>query len=167
MSKVFGERVSPGPANQRSFPCLLCCWGAIAIKRHPWSLWLFMLCLSPYQRFFLRTRFVMSFAKDKGQSLNAAALKPVSKQRHLRQTSEPKSSLILTGGSSLWPICASVQGGYSRIRCSIVCIHSTLSEDTSEVLVQPLNCGIEKANSMARVVVKPTPRLCNRCASNT
>ena len=28
-------------------------------------------------------------------------------------------------------------------------------------------CGIEKANSMARVVVKPTPRLCNRCASNT
>ena len=46
-------------------------------------------------------------------------------------------------------------------------LHSTLSEDASEVLVQPLHCDIEKANSMARVVVKPTPRLCSRCASNT
>ena len=34
---------------------------------------------------FLRTRFMMSFAKDKGLSPNAAALKPVSKQWHLRQ----------------------------------------------------------------------------------
>ena len=44
---------------------------------------------------------------------------------------------------------------------------STFSEDASEVLVQPLPCGTEKANSVARVVVKHTPRLCNRCASNT
>ena len=109
---------------------------------------------------FLRTRFVMSFAKDKGLSLNATVLEPVSKQRHLRQTSEPKSPLILNGGPSIWPFCTSVQGGYSRIRCSTVCVHSTLSEDASEVLVQPLICGTEKATSVARVVVKPTPRLC-------
>ena len=44
---------------------------------------------------------------------------------------------------------------------------STFSEDASEVIVQPLPCGTEKANSVARVVVKHTPRLCNRCASYT
>ena len=44
---------------------------------------------------------------------------------------------------------------------------STFSEDASEVIVQPLPCGTEKANSVARVIVKHTPRLCNRCASNT
>ena len=44
---------------------------------------------------------------------------------------------------------------------------STFSEDASEVIVQPLPCGTEKANSVARVVAKHTPRLCNRCASNT
>ena len=44
---------------------------------------------------------------------------------------------------------------------------STFSEDASEVIVQPLPCGTEKANSVTRVVVKHTPRLCNRCASNT
>ena len=45
--------------------------------------------------------------------------------------------------------------------------YSTLSEDASEVLVQLLHCSTEKANSAARVVVKHTPRLCNRCASDT
>ena len=45
--------------------------------------------------------------------------------------------------------------------------YSTLSEDASEVLMQPLPCGTEKANSVARVVLKPTPRLCSRCASYT
>ena len=44
---------------------------------------------------------------------------------------------------------------------------STFSEDASEFIVQPLPCGTEKANSVARVVVKHTPRLCSRCASNT
>ena len=38
--------------------------------------------------------------------------------------------------------------------------NSTLSEDTSEVLVQLLYCSTEKATSVARVVVKLTPRLC-------
>ena len=33
--------------------------------------------------------------------------------------------------------------------------------------MQPLHSGTEKANSVARVVVKPTPRLCKWCASNT
>ena len=118
-----------------------------------------MLCLS-LSACFLSTRFVLSFEKNKGLPLNAAVLEPVSEQWHLRQTSEPKSSLILTGGPSIWPFCTSVQGGYSRIRCSTVCVHSTLSEDASEVLVQPLYCGTEKATSATRVVAKPTPRLC-------
>ena len=30
---MFGERVSPGPANQRSFLCLPCCWGQMLIKQ--------------------------------------------------------------------------------------------------------------------------------------
>ena len=59
--------------------------------------------------------------KGQGTVSKRPALKPVSKQRHQRQTSEPKSTLILTGGPSLWPFCTSVQGGYSRIRCSTVC----------------------------------------------
>ena len=50
--RMFGERVSPGPANQRNFHCLPCCWGQLLIKRHPWTIWLIMLCLSPYQRVF-------------------------------------------------------------------------------------------------------------------
>ena len=44
---------------------------------------------------------------------------------------------------------------------------STFSEDASEVIVQPLPCGTEKANSVASVNVKHNPRLCRRCASNT
>ena len=32
---MFGERVSPGPANQRSFLCLPCCWGQMLIKQQP------------------------------------------------------------------------------------------------------------------------------------
>ena len=65
--RMFGERVSPGPANQRSFPGLPCCWGQMLIKQHP------LIHLSDYalslslSACFLRTRFVMSFAKDKGQ----------------------------------------------------------------------------------------------------
>ena len=64
--KMFGERVSPGPANQRSFPGLHCCWGK-CYKAHP------LIHLSDYalslslSACFLRTRFLMSFAKDKGQ----------------------------------------------------------------------------------------------------
>ena len=97
--------------------------GASAVKsNNSWSIWAVYALSLFLSACFLRTRFMMSFAKDKGQSLYAAALKPVSRQLHQRQTSGPKSSLILTGGPSLWPFCTSVQGGYSRIRCSTVCI---------------------------------------------
>ena len=51
--KKFGERVSPGPTNQRSFLCLPCCWGTIAIKASSLDpTGLSMLCLFPYQRVF-------------------------------------------------------------------------------------------------------------------
>ena len=65
--RMFGERKSPGPANQRSFPGLPCCWGQLLIKPHPLiHLTDYALSLS-LSACFLRTRFVMSFAKDKGQ----------------------------------------------------------------------------------------------------
>ena len=72
--KLFGERISPGPTNQRSFPSLPCCWGTNAMKAttlEPSGL--SMLCLSPYQRVFYA---LASWCprKDKGLSLNAAAL---------------------------------------------------------------------------------------------
>ena len=33
--RMSGERVSPGPANQRSFLCLPCCWDNAYNKQHP------------------------------------------------------------------------------------------------------------------------------------
>ena len=50
--RMFGERISPGSTNQRSCLCLPCCWGAIAKSDIPWTIWLIMLCLFPYQRVF-------------------------------------------------------------------------------------------------------------------
>ena len=51
--KLFGERVSPGPTNQRSFLSLPCCWGTNAMKATTLDpSGLSMLCLSPYQRVF-------------------------------------------------------------------------------------------------------------------
>ena len=58
--RMFGERVSPGPANRRSFHGLSCCWGQMLIKRQP------LIHLSDYalslslSACFLRTRFMMS-----------------------------------------------------------------------------------------------------------
>ena len=120
--RMFGERVSPGPANQRSFPGLPCCWGQMLIKQHSLiHLTDYALSLS-LSACFLRTRFMMSFAKDKGQLLRRGLIACVLIEQHQRQTSEPKSSKILTGGPSLWPFCSSVLGGYSRIWCSNVCM---------------------------------------------
>ena len=65
--RLFGERISPDPANQRSFLGLPCCWEQLLIKPHP------LIHLSDYalslflSACILRTRFVMPFAKDKGQ----------------------------------------------------------------------------------------------------
>ena len=58
--RMFGERVSPGPANQRSFHGLPCCWGQMLIKQH------LLIHLTDYalslslSACFLRTRFMMS-----------------------------------------------------------------------------------------------------------
>ena len=74
----FGERISPVPANQRSFPCLFCCWGASANKANnpdPSVSYALSLSLSAC---FLRTRFMVS-SQGHGTTPNAAALKPVSK----------------------------------------------------------------------------------------
>ena len=58
--RMFGERVSPGPTNQRSFHDLPCCWEANANKATS------LIHLSDYalslslSACFLRTRFMMS-----------------------------------------------------------------------------------------------------------
>ena len=72
--KEFGEHVSPGPANQRSFHVFLVAGGQMLLSNNSWTIWT-VYCLShSLSACFLRTRFMMSFAKDKGLSLNAAAL---------------------------------------------------------------------------------------------
>ena len=126
-----------------------------------------MLCLFPISVFFTHSLLVVLRRGQGTVSKRHGLITCVQTTTPTAKLLSPNHLLILTGGPSLWPFCSSVHRGYSRIRCSTVCINSTLSEDASEVLVQPLPCGTEKANSVARVVVKPTPRLCCRCASYT
>ena len=110
--KKFGERVSPGPANQRSFLCLPCCWGTNAIKR---LLLIQLDCLCsvsfPISVFFTHSPLVV-LRKEQTTISKRRGLKPMSEQWHQRLTSEPKSSLILTGGLLLWPFCLSVKEGF-------------------------------------------------------
>ena len=165
--RMFGERVSPGPTNQRSFRGLPCCWGQMLVKRHPLiHLTDYALSLS-LSACFLRTRFMMSSqgqgTAPKRRGLIACVLKWAT------QTANFWAQIILDPYRrplTLTFLLVSTRGlfqdmMFGRLR------DSTFSEDASEVIVQPLPCGTEKANSVARVVVKHTPRLCSRCASNT
>ena len=141
--------------------------GANAIKsNNSWSIWtVYALSLS-LSACFLRTRFMMSFAKDKGLSLNAAALKPMSK---MTPTANFWAQIIFDPYRpplTLTFLHVSKRGLFQDTMFDRL-HNSTLSEDASEVLVQPLPCSTEKATSVGRVVAKPTPRLCSRCASNT
>ena len=166
MSKVFGERVSPGPANQRSFLGLLCCWGAIAMKRHPWSIYCLCSVSLPISVFFTHS---LRDVLRKGQGT-------VSKRRGLIacvQTTTPTANF--------W--AQIIFDPYRRL-LTLTYLHVSTRRLFQDTMFDRLHtqhairgyfrsfsatayCGIEKANSMARVVVKPTPRLCNRCASNT
>ena len=125
-----------------------------------------MLCLSPYQRVFYAL----------------ASWCPSQRTRDCLQTPRPKAYVqTMTPTANFW---AQIIFDPYRRPLTLTFLHvstrglfqdtmferlhnSTFSEDASEVLVQPLYCGTEKATSVARVVVKPTPRLCSRCASNT
>ena len=164
--KMFGERVSPGPANQRSFLCLPCCWGQLLLKHIPWTLWLIILCLSPYQRVFYalaswcpsqRTR---DFSKCRDLIVCVQTTTPTANFWAQIILDPYRRPLTLTF------LLVSTRGLFHDMMFDRL-HYSTLSEDASEVLMQPLPCGTEKANSVARVVAKPTPRLCSRCASNT
>ena len=142
---MFGERVSPGPTNQWSILGLPCCWGQVLIKRRP------LIHLSDYalslslSACFLRTRFMMSFAKDKGQlqtprpynlcpkvsNTNGKLLSP----NHLRSLpAAPHSDLSARQYKGLFQDMM-----FERLR------DSTFSEDASEVIVQPLPCGTLKS----------------------
>ena len=164
---MFGERVSPGPANQRSSPCLPCCWGQMLIKQ---QLLIHLDCLCsvflPISVFFTHSLLVVL---RKGQGT-------VSKRRGLKacvQTMTPTANFWAQiifdpyrRPLTLTFLHVSTRGLFQDTMFDRL-LNSTLSEDASEVLVQPLPCGTEKATCVARVVVKPTPRLCSRCASNT
>ena len=116
-----------------------------------------MLCLSPYQRVFYalaswcpsqRTR-----DNSKLRGLIACVFNTYGKllsPNHLRS---------LPVALTLTCLLVSTRGLFQDMMFER--LHdSTLSEDATEVIVQPLPCGTEKANSVARVVVKHTPRLC-------
>ena len=165
--RMFGERVSPGPTNQRSFLGLPCYWGQVLVKRHPLiHLTDYALSLS-LSACFLRTRFMMSSrgqrTAPKRRGLIACFLKWAT------QTANFWAQIILDPYRrplTLTFLLVSTRGLFQDMMFER--LHdSTFSEDASEVIVQPLPCGTEKANSVARVVVKHTPRLCIRCASNT
>ena len=120
--KMFGERVSPGPANQRSFLGLPCCWGKLLIKEH------FLIHLSDYalslslSACFLRTRFVMSFAKDKGQLQTPRPYSLCSD--HATPTANFWAQIILDPYRrplTLTYLVVSTRG-FSRIWCSNVCV---------------------------------------------
>ena len=163
---MSGERVSPGPTNQRSFLSLPCCWGQMLLKQQP-LIHLDCLCSVslPISVFFTHS---LRDVLRKGQGT-------ISKRRGL------KACVRKTRTANFW---AQIIFNPYRRPLTLTFLHvstrglfqdtmfdrlhySTLSEDASEVLVQPLPCGTEKANSVARAVAKPTPRLCSLCASNT
>ena len=139
--KLFGERVSPGPANQRSFLSLPCCWGTNAMKATTLDpSGLYMLCLFPYQRVFYA---LASWCprKDKGLSLNAAALQPVSQT--MTPTANFWAQIIFDPYRrplTLTFLLVSTRGLFQDVMFDRL-HYSTLSEDASEVLVQPLYCG--------------------------
>ena len=154
------------PQISEAFSVFLVAGGQMLLKQQP-LIHLNCLCsVSIPISVFLRTRFMMSFAKDKGLSLNTAALQPVSKTT---STANFWTQIILDPYRrplTLTFLHVSTRGLFQDTMFDRL-HYSTLSEDASEVLVQPLPCGTEKATSVARVVAKPTPRLCSRCASNT
>ena len=155
------------PQISEAFLVFLVAGGKMLLKRHPWSIWLIMFCLSPYQRVFYalaswcpsrRTR-----DNSKRRGLIACVLKWAT------QTANFWAQIILDPYRrplTLTFLLVSTRGLFQDMM--IERLHdSTFSEDASEVIVQSLPCGTEKANSVARVVVKHIQRLCNRCASNT
>ena len=154
------------PQISEAFSVFLVSGGKCYKSNNSWTIWLFMLCLSPYQRVFTHS---LHDVLRKGQGT-------VSKRRGLRayvQTMTPTANFwaqIIFDPSrrplTLTFLCVSTRGLFQDTMFDRL-QNSTLSEDASEVLVQPLPCGTEKATSVARVVVKPTPRLCGRCASDT
>ena len=164
---MFGERVSPGPSNQRSFLCLPCCWGANAIKQQLLS-HLDCLCSVsfPISVFFTHS---LRVVLREGQGTVSKRRGLIAYVRKMTSTANFWAQIIFDPYRrplTLTFLLVSTRGLFQDVMFDRL-HNSTLSEDTPEVLVQPLPCGTEKANSVARVVVKLTPRLRNRCASNT
>ena len=125
-----------------------------------------MLCLSPYQRVFYAlasycpSQRTNDFSKRRGLIACAQTTTPTANFCAQIILDPYRRPLTLTF------LLVSTRGLFQDTMFERL-LDITFSEDASEVIVQPLPCGTEKANSVARVVAKPTPRLCSRCASNT
>ena len=140
--KLFGERVSPGPTNQRSFHSLPCCWGAIASKAttlDPSEL--IMLCLSPYQRVFYAlasccpSQRTNDFSKRRGLIACAQVTTTPTANFCAQIILDPyRRPLTLTF------LLVSTRGLFQDMMFERL-QDSTFSEDASEVIVQPLPCG--------------------------
>ena len=164
---MFGERVSPGPTNQRSFLCLPCCWGQMLVKQQP-LIHLDCLCSVslPISVFFTHSLLVVLREGQTTISKRRGLIACVPNNDTNGKLLSPNHLWSLPAALTLTFLLVSTRGLFQDMMFDRL-HYSTLSEDASEVCVQPFPYGTEKANSVARVVVKPTPRLCGRCASYT
>ena len=164
---MSGERVSPVPQISEAFSVFLVAGGQMLLKQQP-LIHLNCLCSVslPISVFFTHS---LHDVLRKGQGT-------VSKRRGLTacvQTMTPTANFWAQiifdpyrRPLTLTFLHVSTRGLFQDTMFDRL-HYSTFSEDASEVLVQPLPYGTEKATSVARAVAKPTPRLCSRCASNT
>ena len=163
---MFRERVSPGPQISQTNHVVLVAGGQMLIKPHL-LIHLTDYALSlPHQRVFYAlasccpSQRTLDYSKRRGLIACVQTKTPTANFWDQIISDPYRRPLTLTY------LLVSTRGLFQDMVFER--LHdSTFSEDASEVIVQPLPCGIEKANSMARVVVKLTPRLCNRCARYT
>ena len=134
---MFGERVSPGPANQRSCHSFPCCWGHMLWKRHSLiHLTDYALSLSLSACYALASWCPSQRTRDNSKRRGLIACV---------QTTTPTANfwaqIILDPYRrplTLTFLLVSTRGLFQDMMFDRL-LDSTLSEDASEVLVQPLN----------------------------
>ena len=151
--RMFGERVSPGPTNQRSCHGLPCCWGVIAMKAtspEP-SDWLCSVSL-PISVFFTHSLRDVLRKRTRDNSKRRGLIACV-------QTTTPTANfwaqIILDPYRrplTLTFLLVSTRGLFQDMMFDRL-LDSTLSEDASEVLVQPLHCGTKILNMIVTLTI--------------
>ena len=151
-----GERGITWIPNQQTFLCLFCSWESNANKLPYLIICLSMRCLSLISVFFMhplhdvlaRTR---DNSKRRGQ-IPGPCQATVQPMRLDLLNPNHQCSLPAASHADLLSISS---GGLFQEWCSSICVHSILSEDVERSWCNHLH-GTKKANSVARVVVKPT-----------